>query len=100
MTSPLPQNPVADLVAPPVRLQGWGWRHPGREAWAVRDVTLEIAPQECVLIVGNSGAGKSTLLHGIAGVLGVDEGESEGTLTIAGMPASSPMVRGHVGLVQ
>ena len=100
MTSPLPQNPVADLIAPPVRLQGWGWRHPGREAWAVRDVTLEIAPQECVLIVGNSGAGKSTLLHGIAGVLGADEGESEGTLTIAGMPASSPMVRGHVGLVQ
>ncbi len=99
MTRTMPTTPSV-TTTPSVRLEGWGWRHPGREAWAVRGVTLDIKPGERVLIVGNSGAGKTTLLHGIAGVLSEQEGEGEGSLTIAGLPASAPRVRGHVGLVQ
>lgn len=68
-----------------VRLDGWGWRHAGRAAWAVSGVTLRIEPGDRVLLLGASGAGKSTLLHALAGVLGsADEGESAGTLTIDG----------------
>jgi energy-coupling factor transport system ATP-binding protein len=79
-----------------VRLDGWGWRHAGRAAWAVSGVTLSIEPGERVLLLGASGAGKSTLLHAIAGVLGsADEGESAGSLTVDGQrphPGSAGLV--------
>ena len=68
-----------------VRLDGWGWRHAGRAAWAVTSVSLGIEPGERVLLLGASGAGKSTLLHALAGVLGTsDEGEQAGSLTVDG----------------
>lgn len=68
-----------------VRLDGWGWRHAGRVAWATSGVSLSIEPGERVLLLGASGAGKSTLLHALAGVLGSsDEGEEAGSLTVDG----------------
>jgi energy-coupling factor transport system ATP-binding protein len=68
-----------------VRLRGWGWRHPGRRAWAVRGVDLDVADGERVLVLGPSGAGKSTLLAGLAGLLDPEAGEAEGTLTVDGV---------------
>lgn len=85
---------------PTILAKAWGWRHPGRKAWALRDLDLRIEPGEVVLIAGNSGAGKSTLLHGIAGVLDDGEGESVGALTVGGLSPSDSQVRGQVGLVQ
>ena len=79
-----------------VRLDGWGWRHAGRAAWATSGVSLRIEPGERVLLLGASGAGKSTLLHALAGVLGTsDEGEQAGSLTVDG-ERSAP---GRSGLV-
>ncbi|MGV8849536.1 MAG: ABC transporter ATP-binding protein [Propionibacteriaceae bacterium] len=79
-----------------VRLDGWGWRHAGRAAWAVSGVSLTLEPGERVLLLGASGAGKSTLLHALAGVLGsADEGESAGSLTVDGtrpQPGSAGLV--------
>lgn len=81
-----------------IRARGWGWRHAGRSAWAVRGLDLEIGPGERVLVLGASGAGKSTFVQALAGVLGGDdEGESAGDLLVDGAPPES--ARGRVGLV-
>jgi energy-coupling factor transport system ATP-binding protein len=81
-----------------VRLNGWGWRHAGRRAWAVRGLDLDVAPGERVLLLGPSGSGKSTVLSAIAGLLAPGQsGEAEGRLLIDGRPAAE--VRDRAGLV-
>ncbi|OUE24867.1 putative HMP/thiamine import ATP-binding protein YkoD [Clavibacter michiganensis] len=81
-----------------MRAEGWGWRHAGRSAWAVRDVDLAIEPGERVLLLGASGAGKTTLMHALAGVLGGDdEGETLGSLRVDGQDPTTR--RGRAGLV-
>lgn len=87
--------PPSELVA-----LNWGWRHSGRKAWALQDVSFTVNPGEHVLLAGASGSGKSTLLHALAGVLDADEGEERGVLTVTGERAGSPAVRASVGLVQ
>ena len=68
-----------------IEANGWGWRHPGRKAWAVRGLDLRIEPGERVLLLGASGAGKSTLLGALAGLQGPSGGgESEGDLRVDG----------------
>ena len=81
-----------------IRARGWGWRHAGRQHWAVSELDLGVEPGERVLLLGESGAGKSTLIQALAGVLGGDdEGEQQGELLVAGRPPAE--VRGRAGLV-
>ncbi|WP_091628989.1 ABC transporter ATP-binding protein [Micromonospora peucetia] len=80
-----------------VVLRGFGWRHGGRRAWAVRGVDLRVEAGERVLLLGPSGAGKSTLLAALAGLLPEDSGEQEGTVEVDGLdPRES---RDRVGIV-
>lgn len=91
-----PRFPSAEPAG--IHARGWGWRHAGRDPWAVRGLDLDIEPGERVLLLGASGAGKSTFVHALAGVLGgEDEGEREGTLELDGRPPEES--RGRVGLV-
>lgn len=81
-----------------VLAQGWGWRHPGRTAWAIRGLDLRIEEGERVLLLGASGAGKSTLLLALAGLLdNTGGGESEGLLQVRGR--SPRAARDETGIV-
>ncbi|MGV8964789.1 MAG: ABC transporter ATP-binding protein [Cellulomonas sp.] len=86
--------PAAGPRALGLTARGWGWRHSGRKAWALRGVDLDIAPSERVLLLGPSGAGKSTLLAAVAGLLDAGAGEAVGELRVGGLDARLARVAG------
>lgn len=45
-----------------IELDHVSFRYPGQEQWAIRDLSLTIAPGEKLALVGENGAGKSTLI--------------------------------------
>lgn len=65
-----------------VHLSGVGFRYPGRDEPAVRDVTLDIPMGSTVALVGASGSGKSTLVDLLLGLIVPDEGE----IRVGGQP--------------
>ena len=56
-----PRAPVRGRPAA-IELQGVSFRYPGKTGFALRDVSLAIAPGEKIGLVGENGAGKSTLV--------------------------------------
>ncbi|MEY2471900.1 MAG: type transport system ATP-binding protein [Actinomycetota bacterium] len=61
------------------------------QLWAVRHVDLDVAPGECIGVIGRNGSGKSTLLQMVAGVTA----PSEGRVTVRGKVA--PLISVGVG---
>ncbi|MFN2557499.1 MAG: ABC transporter ATP-binding protein [Nitriliruptorales bacterium] len=54
--------------------EGLGFRYPGADRWALRNVDLAVAPGQIVAVVGPSGSGKSTLLRLVCGLATPTEG--------------------------
>jgi lipopolysaccharide transport system ATP-binding protein len=77
-------DPAERLVHVLRQSVGLGPSKPPKQFHAVRNVSLDIAPGECLGIIGRNGAGKSTLLQMIAGTVQ----PSQGTVTIRGRVAA------------
>ncbi|MBL7200337.1 MAG: amino acid ABC transporter ATP-binding protein [Anaerolineae bacterium] len=74
-------------------------KHFGAQVHALRGVSLEVYPQEVVVIIGPSGSGKSTLLRCINRLETLDKG----SIVVDGVPLDKPkninLVRTEVGMV-
>src|SRR6218665_2904824 len=113
----LGSNLVENRIRPAaVTARGWGWRHAGRQRFAVSEVNLVLEPGERVLLLGPSGSGKGPPPRGPAGgaggggrgghrgglrvggvVGGADEGDTVGELLVDGRPTRES--RGRSALV-
>lgn len=81
-----------------LRLRGVTASWPGAGASTLRDLDLDVAPGERILVTGSSGAGKSTLAAVLVGFL-----RFGGSYRIGGADAgrvAGPELRRHVGLCE
>lgn len=71
-------RPDALPVPQPIRegfvFEGVGFRYPGSERWAVRDLSFTLRAGEALALVGENGAGKTTLVKLLARLYDPDEG--------------------------
>ena len=70
--------PDARPVPTPIRsgfvFENVGFRYPGSERWAIRNVNFELRPGERVALVGENGAGKTTITKLLARLYDPTEG--------------------------
>ncbi|MFN0115813.1 MAG: ABC transporter ATP-binding protein [Paracoccaceae bacterium] len=64
---------------------GLSGRSPADRHWALRDVSLTLAPGEMLGVIGRNGSGKSTLLRLLAGVMRPDEGAVTASAPVRGL---------------
>jgi len=57
-----------------IRFEGVGFRYPGAERWAVRDLNFTLHAGEVLALVGENGAGKTTVVKLLARLYDPDEG--------------------------
>jgi ABC-type sugar transport system ATPase subunit len=81
-----PGSPPAAAIPPALRLEGVSLPFGPQGPVGLRELSLEVAPGERLVLVGASGVGKSTLLRAVAGLHPV----SAGTLEIGGRRVAGP----------
>ena len=67
--------PVPDPIRQGFVFENVGFRYPGSERWAIRNVTMTLHPGERVALVGENGAGKTTITKLIARLYEPTEGK-------------------------
>jgi ATP-binding cassette subfamily B protein len=71
----LPAKTVPRGMHNAIELRDVSFRYPGKEAWALRHLTLKLEPGEKLALVGENGAGKSTLVKLLLRLYEPTEGE-------------------------
>ena len=71
-TPDMPQSVLESAIAAVSRRRD---RNATHDLWAVRDVSLDVMPGQCLGIIGRNGSGKSTLLKIIARIVQPTSGE-------------------------
>ena len=66
--------PVPQPVAGGFQFENVGFRYPGSEHWALRGLSVSLAPGERIALVGENGAGKTTLVKLLARLYDPTEG--------------------------
>jgi ATP-binding cassette subfamily B protein len=74
-------RPVPAKIQSGFAFENVGFRYPGSERWAVRNVNLSLRPRERVALVGENGAGKTTITKLLARLYD----PTEGTITLDGV---------------
>jgi ATP-binding cassette, subfamily B, bacterial len=72
--SPANARPVPAKIQSGFVFENVGFRYPGSDRWAVRNVDLELKPGERVALVGENGAGKTTITKLMARLYDPTEG--------------------------
>lgn len=66
--------PVPSPIKEGFRFEGVGFRYPGTDAWAARNLSFTLKAGEIIALVGENGAGKTTLVKLLARLYDPDEG--------------------------
>ena len=72
--SPAHPRPFPATVGAGFVFEGVGFRYPGAERWAVRNLSFTLRSGETLALVGENGAGKTTLVKLLARLYDPDEG--------------------------
>ena len=70
---------------PTITFQGVSFKYPGSDAFAVKDINLELQPGKMTALVGENAAGKSTIAKMAVGLYP----PTEGKILVNGVPLSS-----------
>jgi len=74
ITSPANPRPFPTPIREGFRFEDVGFRYPGAERWAVRNLDFTLRSGEVLALVGENGAGKTTLVKLLARLYDPDEG--------------------------
>jgi len=86
-----------DGFQPTIRARHLNFKYPGKEEFALKDVSFDISAGDFIAIVGPSGGGKTTLVDVILGLLNPESGE----ISISGQTPRNALDKwpGSVGYV-
>ena len=74
IVSPANPRPFPDPIREGFNFEDVGFRYPGAERWAVRNLSFHLRAGEVLALVGENGAGKTTLVKLLARLYDPDEG--------------------------
>jgi ATP-binding cassette subfamily B protein len=81
-----------------IRFENVGFRYPGSETWAVRNLSFVVPAGETLALVGENGAGKTTIVKLMTRLYDPDEGR----ITLDGIDLkefSTADLRTHIGVI-